>query len=174
MIDFTNIEYLKWGNERQQKAYLALNELNIFEELELYEPLLTGTIPIDIDLPESDLDIICTCEDHAEFSKRLCELFKNKKDFELTSYEYNGVETTIAKFKFNTFEIEIFGQHIPTQQQNAYRHMLIEYKILTQKGNLFKRQIRELKSKGFKTEPAFAKLLGLKGDPYTALLKFNF
>ena len=171
MIDFTNIEYLKSGNERQQEAYITLQELRIFEELEIYSPLLTGTIPIDIDLPESDLDIICTCEDHAEFSKRLCELFSDKRNFDIKSYEYNGIKTTTAKFISNRFEIEVFGQHIPTRHQNAYRHMLAEHKILTQKGTEFKRQIRELKSSGLKTEPAFAKLLRLKGDPYEALLK---
>ena len=49
--------------------------------------------------------------------------------------------------------------------------MLAEYKILNNKGLEFKNEIKELKAKGIKTEPAFAKLLGLKGDPYLELLK---
>ena len=36
------------------------------------------------------------------------------------------MEATLAKFKTDNFEIEIFDQNIPTEKQNTYRHMLIE------------------------------------------------
>ena len=39
-------------------------------------------------------------------------------------------------------------------------------------GPAFKEQIRGLKRNGLKTEPAFAKLLGLNGDPYRAVLDY--
>ncbi len=52
----------------------------------------------------------------------------------------------------------------------AYRHMIIEYRILLEKGEAFRQSIVELKRQGMQTEPAFALLLGLKGDPYTELL----
>lgn len=51
--------------------------------------------------------------------------------------------------------------------------MLIEHQILLKRGDDFKQQIIGLKLKGLKTEPAFAKLLGFKGDPYLALLNFS-
>ena len=65
--NFKNIEYLKHGNERQKLAFYEIRHHGIFEILEKYNPILTGTIPIGIDLPESDLDIICECENHSEF-----------------------------------------------------------------------------------------------------------
>lgn len=57
MIDFTTIAYLKLGTPRQKRAYAVLKALRIFENLKQYNPILMGTIPIDIDidLPESDL-----------------------------------------------------------------------------------------------------------------------
>ena len=55
----------------------------------------------------------------------------------------------------------------------GYLHMVIEYKILLQKGESFRQQVIALKQSGLKTEPAFAQLLGLPGNPYTALLEFN-
>lgn len=174
MTDFTNIKYLKLGNDRQRKAYKELKELRIFENLKKYNPILTGTIPIDIDLPESDLDIICECENHTEFSTRLSKLFADKTDFEINSNDWNGIESTTVKFRTDNFEIEIFGQNIPTEKQNAYRHMIIENKILNSKGLEFKSKIRKLKSEGLKTEPAFAQLLGLSGNPYKDLLKIKF
>lgn len=63
-MDLKSIEYLKTGNTRQKKAYTLLKELKIIEYLESYDPVITGTIPIGIDLPESDLDIICECKKH--------------------------------------------------------------------------------------------------------------
>lgn len=48
--------------------------------------------------------------------------------------------------------------------------MVAEWKILAEKGDSFKQKILELKRSGIKTEPAFAQMLGLKGDPYQAVL----
>lgn len=173
MIDFGNIMYLKLGNKRQQEAYHELIGLHIFESLKNYNPILTGTIPIEIDLPESDLDIICQCKDHIRFSSLLSELFEDQNDFEVYTYDQNQIKTTIARFTTKRFTIEIFGQDIPTILQSAYRHMMVEYKILNLKGEAFKAGIIKLKQQGYKTEPAFAKLLRLKGDPYTALLNIK-
>jgi hypothetical protein len=171
MIDFKNIRYLKYGNSRQQNAYKTLSELKVFEKLKRFNPILTGTIPIEIDLPESDLDVICACSDHREFSDLNIKLFGQKKDFNISTCDYNGIITTLCQFKSNGFKIEIFGQNITTEKQNAYLHMMIEYKIMQEKGLEFKSKIKALKAKGVKTEPAFAELLKLKEKPYEELLK---
>ena len=170
-IDFTNIEYLKTGNKRQQQAYLQLSELSIFEKLRAYQPILTGTIPIGIDIPQSDLDIICACSNHQEFTERLTSLYTDQNNFKIKSAIWNGLQSTIATFQAGVFEIEIFGQNCPTTDQNAYKHMIAEYQILKAKGEEFKAEIIRLKQLGLKTEPAFARLLGLAGDPYVELLK---
>ncbi|CAM3606758.1 DUF4269 domain-containing protein [Zobellia roscoffensis] len=171
IIDFKNIVYLKQGNERQQLAYAAIVKHQVLEKLGDYNPILTGTIPIEIDLPESDLDIICHCKDHKRFGGFLVKQFGNETDFKLATTIQNGIEATVATFSADKFEFEIFGQNLPTEKQNAYRHMIIEHRLILKKGNDFKQAIIELKSKGLKTEPAFAKLLGIKGNPYVELLK---
>lgn len=43
----------------QQKAYQVITDHAILEKLAQYNPILVGTIPINIDIEESDLDIIC-------------------------------------------------------------------------------------------------------------------
>lgn len=173
MTNFKNIDYLKQGNAKQQLAYKALNELGVFEKLKKFNPLLTGTIPIEIDLPESDLDIICECSNHKEFTELLSSLFSENKGFNIKTHQRFGLKATVCQFWFNDFEIEIFGQNRATEKQNAYRHMLIEYRILQEKGNEFKTEIIGLKVKGLKTEPAFAELLKLEGNPYVELLKLD-
>lgn len=174
MIDnFKHIEYLKFGNEKQRLAFSEIKKHRVFEKLKRYKPILTGTIPIEIDLPESDLDIICECENHVEFTAYLLNQFSDKKDFKVYTTRLNEVESTIARFETENFLFEIFGQNIPTEKQYAYRHMIIENRILKEKGEEFKERIKELKFKGIKTEPAFAILLGIEGNPYAELLKLE-
>ncbi|WMJ71639.1 GNAT family N-acetyltransferase [Cytophagaceae bacterium ABcell3] len=173
MIDFKNIDYLKSGNKRQRDAYFVLQELGVFDCLKKYSPILTGTIPLGIGLPDSDLDISCECKDHIAFTKDLAEAFDQYPDFKIWTNTHYGIKSTIASFSYEGQAIEIFGQNVPTDKQNSFRHMLIERRILQEKGTEFKNQIVELKKQGVKTEPAFAQLLGLEGDPYLELLKYD-
>lgn len=172
-IDFTNIEYLRSGNARQQLAYRELNELKIFQILGPFDPILTGTIPIEIDIPESDLDLICHCTDHEIFEHEILKHFSHQNGFAQKRITINSILSTVACFKTNHFEFEIFGQNIPTTQQNAYQHMIKEHDILMHLGEHFKDQVIQLKRQGIKTEPAFAQLLNLPGNPYTELLKYD-
>ncbi len=171
--NFKNLEYLKSGDSRQKVAFYEIEKLGIFQKLEKYNPVLAGTIPIDIDVPESDLDVICACNNHSGFSKTLIKYFETENDFKIYSTKINGIKSTVAEFKTEHFTFEIFGQNIPTEKQYAYRHMILENKILEREGIEFKKEIRRLKSKGIKTEHAFAKLLALKGNPYEELLKLE-
>jgi len=170
MIDFTKLDYLKVGNEKQRRAYEILRKYKIFEVLDYYSPILAGTIPIDIDTEESDLDIICEVKDKVEFEKFLIEKFEDF-DLKIEKLNINNEESIICNFEIESFPIEIFGQNKPTTQQNAYLHMIAEYKILQEKGEEFKQKIIDLKKKGIKTEPAFGMLLNLE-NPYEDLLKF--
>lgn len=171
MINFLDISYLQLGNERQQRAYQVLTHNKVLEKLAPYCPILVGTIPINIDIENSDLDIICEVSDKNEFIDKLNALSGSKKDF--TINENPTFEAIKANFIIDGFEIEKFGQNTPTTQQNAYRHMLIEHRLLLAKGEKFRQGIIDLKKQGYKTEPAFAKLLKLEGDAYRELLKLQ-
>lgn len=173
MINFSAITYLRKGSSRQQEVFRILNGLLIFDKLKKFTPVLTGTIPIGIDIEGSDLDIICCCENLEEFKNGIALHFNHHDGFNIHQKEIRNLKTVIARFNYQGYHIEIFGQNRTVKKQEAYRHMLIEWKILQEKGDEFKQQIIELKKKGFKTEPAFAKLLGLKGDPYSELLKLE-
>lgn len=172
MVNFENINYLKDGTERQKSAYHILKKHNIFEKTLDFNPILTGTIPIAIDIPQSDLDIICYWKNKTDFINLIKKSFSKEQDFNLRTANINGLETVIANFRIDDFEIEFFGQNIPTKLQNAFRHMLIEYQILQEKGDDFRLQVIELKRQGMKTEPAFAKLLSLEGNPYISVLNY--
>lgn len=170
MIDFTKIDYLKTGNERQRKAYEVLSGYRIFEKLQSCSPVLAGTIPIGIDIDESDLDVICEAKDKRGFERLLINCF-SEFDIQVESFEINGEKAVTGQLVLEGFLIEIFGQNKPAAEQNAYRHMMAEYRILQERGDDFKNRIIELKRQGIKTEPAFGILLGLE-NPYEDLLKF--
>lgn len=174
MLDFSSIEYLKKGTKRQKLAYQELMDLNVMVNLKDYQPILAGTIPIQIDLPTSDLDIICTCVNPLTFSEKIKESYQVQQAFKIETKLVNGTISTIANFRGTYFEIEIFGQDKPTKEQSAYRHLIIEQHILNLYGDDFRQEILRLKTNGMKTEPAFAQLLKLSGDPYQALLELKF
>ena len=171
MINFDNIEYLKTGNFRQKQAYEVLSKSRVMESLHEFDPVLVGTIPIDIDIENSDLDIICYWTDRNNFIENIIRLFADKQGFCIKNDQSQNC--VIARFTVGHFEIEIFGQNIPVKMQMGYRHMIIEYQLLLKNGAAFRAKIIELKKQGYKTEPAFALLLELKGNPYEALLKFE-
>lgn len=173
MIDFSTIEYLKTGNPKQIRAFEVLTQNKILLHLVEFDPILAGTIPINIDIENSDLDIICCWKNKAYFIENLTAFFEKESEFRIRETFIDNQETVIANFKINDFEIEIFGQNIPTKNQNDYKHMIIEYEILKTKGENFRLKIIELKRNGYKTEPAFALLLDLKGNPYSELLEYK-
>ncbi|WP_028891712.1 DUF4269 domain-containing protein [Tenacibaculum sp. 47A_GOM-205m] len=175
MINFKDIIYLKEGTIRQKEAHKVLLELNLFELLKNFNPILAGTIPINIDVESSDLDIICQSENHEDIVKVVREKHGKLPGFEVkTIPSYKNLKTTIITLEYKTFPIEIFVQNKPSEEQDSYLHMLIEYQILLKNNEDFKSEIIALKQQGLKTEPAFAKLLGLEEDPYEALLNYGY
>lgn len=173
MPNFLTIDYLKHGTLLQIRTYQVLIENEVLSQIAFYNPVLVGTIPIDIAVENSDLDIICYWKNKKEFVEKLQLSFGKHPSLSIRELTLDGEETVVANFVLEEFEIEIFGQNKPTEQQNGYKHMIIEHEILTKKGASFRQEIIQLKQNGYKTEPAFALLLGLEGNPYQELLHYK-
>ncbi|AXG74576.1 DUF4269 domain-containing protein [Flavobacterium arcticum] len=174
MHKLDNINYLSLGNTLQQKAYRILTFYKIMHYLQDFTPILVGTIPLEINIDGSDLDIVCYWQDKQLFTDSINQHFSEYKNYNIHEVEVNGRLSVIANFFIEDFEIEIFGQNIPITQQYGYRHMMIEHDILLQEGGDFRNSIIELKKQGYKTEPAFVLLLGIENNnPYDALLNYE-
>ncbi|USG68047.1 DUF4269 domain-containing protein [Brevibacillus ruminantium] len=172
--DWANLDYLKTGTPRQQAAWLALDSLGIPSSLQQFQPILTGTIPLSIDLAESDLDVIFFAEDLDHFDTILKERYGSLDHYKSYRTEVAGVPTSITSFWHRGFWLECFAQPVPVSQQNAFRHMIIEARLLQLAGDQVAAEIRSLKHSGLKTEPAFAHFFGISGeDPYQALLELE-
>lgn len=79
IINFSDMSYLENGNERQQQAYSIISKISILQTLRQYTPIVVGTIPIGIDIPDSDLDIICHVSDFRSFQNLIRYHFKKKQ-----------------------------------------------------------------------------------------------
>jgi hypothetical protein len=90
--------------------------------------------------------------------------------FRLVEATIGGHNSVVCEFHYDGLMVEVFGQDQPTNQQNAFRHLLVEHALLGAGGEAWRRAVQALKHEGWKTEPAFAALLHLPGDPYEALL----
>ena len=170
-IPWQALSYLRDGNERQRSALQALQSLGVLDALRDYTPVLVGTLPIAVDVADSDLDIVCEAPDLDTFEWQVTAAFGACAGFRVKRKLVKGVESVIASFVHAGFPIELFGQPRPVTQQDAYRHMVVEARLLESGGEEAREEIRRLKSGGLKTEPAFARYFGLEGDPYEALLR---
>lgn len=181
------IEYLLSGTPRQRAAYRALTQAGIFEHLAEYHPVLAGTIPLEIDIPSSDLDILCEVYDFAPYAATLKNLYGHLPAFEQKIKDLNGVLSHISRFTIHAsltptefpdysnvvetpFPVEIVAQPIPPVRQRAFLHLCAEARLLEMGGDPARAAIRALKVSGVKTEPAFGQYFELEGDPYQVLL----
>jgi hypothetical protein len=162
--DFFDLTYLSKGSAIQRHGFRAIVSSGILNLLKDFNPLVIGTLPLDLFADKSDIDIICCCDD----PEKLCSIFHHciKKNL-------SGVDSVIVNFEFDGFDFEIVGQPVPVTEQIAYRHMVVEWNILAANDDAFRGEIIRLKKSGMKTEPAFAQLLQLDGDPYQALLSYS-
>jgi hypothetical protein len=168
-----DIESLAKGTPRQREAYDTLKNLKLFEQLREESPVLAGTIPLDLDVEGSDLDIICSAENLEAFGEKLKQSFAQEAGFSLEFKLIRNRPTVLARFRAGNFPVEIFAQDASVFTQPAVLHMLIEARLLTFAPKEAKEKIRELKRGGMKTEPAFAACFEIEGNPYDELLKIS-
>ena len=167
--NWRDLSYLQTGTDRQQAAYAAIRQAQVMSHLADYHPVLAGTLPLDIDIPGSDLDILCYAPNLATFAADVYKHYGSISGFSAADKVIKGRPEHIARFTAYGFDFELFAQAIPVEQQYGYIHMQVEARLL----NLFpqaKDPIRALKRDGLKTEPAFGHYFGIIGDPYAALL----
>lgn len=168
-----DISYLRDGTEEQKEAYNVLVSLDLFVKLSAFHPLLVGTYPLNINIEESDLDIVCEVHDFDAFEQNVHSLYHAKVNYVTYCSKNHDILAIIISFVHNSFIIELFGQPLPIHEQYGYRHMVIEDWLLNYGGESVRKEIIALKKNRFKTEPAFAKCFNLPGDPYEVLFAMS-
>ncbi|HRI78057.1 MAG TPA: DUF4269 domain-containing protein [Cyclobacteriaceae bacterium] len=171
--NFFDLSYLASGTPLQRKGLEALKASGVMDLLKDYDPVLAGTLPLDLFIKGSDLDILCFATDLTLLENSWTKNFVHQIGYEVHLKSLSGISSLIARFSYKNFDFELVAQSIATRQQVAYRHMVNEFHILEREDETFKQEIIRLKRMGMKTEPAFAMLLTLAGDPYEAILEYK-
>ena len=164
-----DITYLKMGSDRQQAAFLTVVELDLFSVLADYDPLLTGALPVGLDLADSDLDIICCVEDFEEFHAVMHAVYGGYDEFTCTEMQVGNTATAVCSFRYSRFRVEITGQPIATREQDAHRRMTATARLLRLAGETALEEVRRLKGAGLKAELAVSAYFQLEGNPEEAL-----
>ncbi|MGC3943421.1 MAG: DUF4269 domain-containing protein [Chryseolinea sp.] len=81
--NFRSLDYLESGNKRQRRVHALLSAYHVMEQLLPYGPILTGTIPLEIDIENSDLDIVCCYSNDEDFYSDLVKRFANHSGFKV-------------------------------------------------------------------------------------------
>lgn len=147
----------------------VIEALDLLGRLAEFRLEVIGTPPLGIDTEHSDIDIACSAKNLDRFSDVVREAFGHFENFRLSRYELNGEPTVLASFRAQGWALELFCQGVPTERQWGVRHFRVEQRLLMLDPTL-RSDVRRLKQRGIKTEPAFAEALGLLGDPFVAML----
>jgi hypothetical protein len=168
-----DLSYLEGGTPRQRSAHNALVSLAIMDDLAELHPVLVGTVPLSVATDRSDLDIICEVHDLDRFQSGLRSKYGGLERFSTWRREIDGLETVVAILVSHGWRVEVFGQARPVWEQQAFLHMVVEARLLRLGGEEAARRVKELKASGWRTEPAFAKVFGIRGNAFSTLLELS-
>lgn len=147
----------------------VLAKTEVLTKLATFDPHVVGTPPLGLELLTSDVDVICFAPDADAFTRTVWNAFSTRPEYCMR--QKVGLDRpVVANFIYAGCIIEIFGQASPIFEQLGWRHFFVERRLLAFGGDAFRGAVMTRRSNGMKTEPAFAAVLGLDGDPYQALL----
>jgi hypothetical protein len=147
----------------------ALAECDVLARLAAFDPRVAGTPPLGLDVPGSDIDVLCFAPDARAFTDTVWHNFSSAPAFTAKQL-MREPRPVVASFEAAGWRIEIYGAAIPVEQQRGWRHFAVEQRLLALGGEALAATVLAQRGRGMKTEPAFAAVLGLSGDPYLALL----
>jgi len=163
------LKHLRLGDGVQRAAATSIARTGILRVLKPYAPLIVGTLPIDVHLPDSDVDVICHVKAPKAFMALLVQRFGDQPSFTLGRTTLQRKPAVVCSFRHRRTLFEIVGMPVATHTQRAYVHLMVEAALLQETGA--HAAIRRLKRQGLKTEPAFARHFKLAGDPYQAVAR---
>jgi Domain of unknown function (DUF4269) len=147
----------------------ALAECGVLAVLASFDPRIAGTPPLGLDLPGSDIDVLCFAPDAHAFTATVWHNFSSAPNF-MAKQLVRAPRPVVASFEAADWRIELYGEPVPVEQQRGWRHFAIERRLLALGGEDLLVAVLALRQQGLKTEPAFAAALRLMCDPYLALL----
>ena len=147
----------------------AISSSGLLEALHGFDPRVVGTLPLGLSTPTSDIDVVCQVRDATAFAELVWRRYCCCEGFALYRWRSGG-RPVVARFAWDGWPFELFGDPRPVDRQEGWLHFEIERRVLALDDGRLREAVAEHRSRGMKTEPAFAAVLGITGDPYSGLL----
>ena len=157
----------------RRPSYLeAIDHAEVLAVLASFDPHVVGTPPLGLDLPASDIDVLCHAPDPISFTSALWRAYADRRHFSIRQW-IDRTRPVIASFEADGWRFELFGATRPVHQQDGWRHFDVERRLLRLGGAAFRRRVMDHRAQGLKTEAAFAAVLGLRGDPHAEMSRLH-
>ncbi|WP_454630923.1 DUF4269 domain-containing protein [Bradyrhizobium cenepequi] len=148
----------------------AISSSGMLEVLGAFDPRVVGTLPLGLSVPGSDIDVICHALDPTAFAQAIWKQYQSCDGFLLYQW-LSSTRPVVARFEWGGWPFEVFGDPRPVKQPHGWLHFEIEKRLLDLDDGRLRKAVLLQRSLGIKTEPAFAAVLGIAGDPYRGLLE---
>jgi hypothetical protein len=148
----------------------AINNSGVLDALRAFDPRIVGTLPLGLSVPGSDIDIVCHADDPIVFAQAIWQQYQSCDGFRLYQWTSAG-RPVVGRFEWGGWPFEVFGGQMPVGRQHGWLHFEIERRLLDLDDGRLRKAVLQQRSLGIKTEPAFAAVLGIAGDPYLGLLE---
>jgi Domain of unknown function (DUF4269) len=129
---------------------------------------VVGALPLGLAVADSDIRVVCHAADTGRFAQAVSTYFHDAQGFRLTLWT-SADRAVVARFESYGWRIKIFGSSERVHDQVTWRHFEVERRLLALDGEGLRSAVMTLRAQGLKTEPAFAEVLKLPGDPYAAI-----
>lgn len=150
----------------------ALRGSGVLDLLAGFDPRIAGTLPLGVSLPGSDIDILCHAPEPNDVADCLSEARERLPGLVLRRW-ISGGRPLVAAFGIDHWPVEVFASPVEVDRQAGWRHFVVERRLLELGGEALRQRVLGLRRAGARTEPAFAAVFGLQGDPYAELHRLS-
>ncbi|MGL5948482.1 MAG: DUF4269 domain-containing protein [Aeromonas sp.] len=172
--------YLARGNVRQRQLFAQLTHTPLWAKLTAHtqDVALISSLCLGIDIASSDVDILCQhpspVQCAADLAADLTALGANCRFIGQTRQHTHIPAVWLLEGWLTTPNqrcyLELYITEQKLEQCHGWRHLTLMARLLARFGWPFYAAVLRLRAHGLKGEAAMAKLLGLNGCPYAALL----
>jgi hypothetical protein len=89
-----------------------------------FDPRVAGTPPLGLDLPGSDIDVLCFAPDARIFSDIVWHAFSDAPAF-IAKQWVDPPRAVVVSFEAAGWQIQLYGEAIPVERQRGWRHFAL-------------------------------------------------
>jgi hypothetical protein len=125
----------------------AVDSSAVLELLRPFDPRIVGTLPLGVAVPGSDIDIVCHAPDPNAFADTIWARYRAAEQFALYRWT-SATRPVIARFVWDGWPFELFGDQCPVEQQRGWIHFEVERRLLALDDGRLRRAVGAQRANG--------------------------